>query len=168
LATLPALVDLKINLTTQNEAFLILNSLVNLLYLNGKSTRDETHIVDIDDKEIESVSLNNEITNFNAIFTKLSEKLKQVNKEMNKTFFEEFQSLLKNEINHINTAVDNTVPNYIYATNVLSSKIKIFKYFNSRYSDYQDIKEPGSSKLSREIVDNVIKSSENLISKLTE
>jgi hypothetical protein len=164
LANLPSLVDLKINLTTQNEAFLILNNLVNLHYLNGKSTRDETHIVDIEDKEIESISLNNEISNFNAIFTKVSEKLKQVNKDLNKTFFEEFQELLKSEIANINTAVDTTVPNYIYATNVLSSKVKIFKYFSSRYCNYQDLKEVDSSKISREIVDNVVKASENLIS----
>jgi hypothetical protein len=136
-----------------------------LQFLNGKSTRDETHIVDIDDKEIESISLNNEISNFNTIFTKISDKLKQTNKELNKTFFEEFQELLKNEISNINSAVDNTVPNYIYATNVLSSKLKIFNQFNTRLCDYHDLKETDSSKLNREIVDNIIKSSEQLISK---
>ena len=62
------------------------------------------------------------------------------------------------------TAVDNTVPNYIYATNVLSSKLKIFTKFNSRYCDYQDTKEAESSKLNKEIVDNIVKASEQLIS----
>jgi hypothetical protein len=149
---------------TQNEAILILNNLVNLQYLNGKSTRDETHIVDIEDKEIESISLNNEINNFNTIFTKISDKLKLANKDLNKTFFEEFQELLKNEISNINAAVDTTVPNYIYATNVLTSKIKIFKYFSKMHCDYQDIKEPESSKLAREVTDNIIKASEFLTS----
>lgn len=145
---------------------MILNQLVNLQYLNGKSTRDETHIVDIDDKEIESISLNTEIANFNEIFTKISEKLKQINKEANKEFFEEFQNILKLEISNINNAVDNTVPNYIYATNVLSSKIKIFKYFNMKYVDYLELKEQDSAKILREISDNLIRSSDFLISNI--
>ena len=127
MSSLPSLIDLKINLSTQNEALLVLNQIPNLLYLNGKSTRDETHIVDIEDKDIESISLNNEIANFNDIFTKISDRLKSINKESNKEFFDSFQELLKTEIVNINKSVDNTVPNYIYATNVLSSKIKIFK-----------------------------------------
>jgi hypothetical protein len=135
--------------------------------LNGKSTRDETHIVDIEDKEIESISLNNEISNFNEIFTKISEKFKVLNKDLNKKFFDEFQELLKLEIENINTAVDNTVPNYIYATNVLSSKIKIFKFFNNKLFEYQDIKENNTSKLQKELTDNIIRSSEHLISKLS-
>jgi hypothetical protein len=165
LTTLPSLIDLKINLSTQNEAFLILNQLPHLQYLNAKSTRDETHIVDIDDKEIESISLNNEISNFNEIFTKISEKFKNLNKDLNKKFFDEFQDLLKLEIENINTAVDNTVPNYIYATHVLSSKIKIFKFFSNKLFEYQEIKENNSSKLPRELLDNIIRSSEHLISK---
>jgi hypothetical protein len=163
LTTIPSLIDLKINLSTQNEAFLILNQLPNLQYLNGKSTRDETHIVDIEDKEIESISLNNEISNFNEIFSKISENFKILNKDLNKKFFDQFQDLLKIEIENINTAVDNTVPNYIYATNVLSSKIKIFKFFSNKLFEYQDIKENNSSKLPRELTDNVIRSSEHLI-----
>ncbi len=165
MTTLPSLIDLKINLSTQNEAFLILNQLPHLQYLNAKSTRDETHIVDIDDKEIESISLNNEISNFNEIFTKISEKFKNLNKDLNKKFFDEFQDLLKLEIENINTAVDNTVPNYIYATHVLSSKIKIFKFFSNKLFEYQEIKENNSSKLPRELLDNIIRSSEHLISK---
>jgi hypothetical protein len=158
------LIDLKINLATKNEAYLILNHLPNLHYLNGNSTRDETHIVDVDDKEIESISLNDEITNFNDIFTKISEKIKQVNKDANKQFLEEFQSLLKEEIVNINKSVDNTVPNYIYATNVISSKLKIFKYFKTKYLELMEVKEPGSSKIVQEIIENVLKSSEFLTS----
>jgi hypothetical protein len=163
LSSLPSLIDLKINLSTQNEALMILNQLPNLLYLNGKSTRDETHIVDIEDKDIESISLNNEIANFNDIFTKISERLKSINKESNKEFFDSFQDLLKTEIVNINKSVDNTVPNYIYATNVLSSKIKIFKYFKTKYLEILDTKDSDSAKVMREVVDNILKSSDFLI-----
>ena len=153
MSSLPSLIDLKINLSTQNEALLVLNQIPNLLYLNGKSTRDETHIVDIEDKDIESISLNNEIANFNDIFTKISDRLKSINKESNKEFFDSFQELLKTEIVNINKSVDNTVPNYIYATNVLSSKIKIFKYFKTKYIEIIETKDPDSAKVMREIVE---------------
>ena len=92
-------------------------------------------------------------------------KFKNLNKDLNKKFFDEFQDLLKLEIENINTAVDNTVPNYIYATHVLSSKIKIFKFFSNKLFEYQEIKENNSSKLPRELLDNIIRSSEHLISK---
>ena len=69
LATLPNLSDLKLNIANQEEAISILSNLPNLLFLNGKSTREETSGgVDIDEKEIENFSLNNEIQNFNVNF----------------------------------------------------------------------------------------------------
>ena len=93
MATLPSLIDLKINLSTQEEALLILNMLPKLFFLNGKSTREETHIVDVDERDIESISLHDEITNFNLIFGRISEKLKQQDKDLNRQFLDEFQSI---------------------------------------------------------------------------
>lgn len=49
-----------------------------------------------------------------------------------KLFYEQFQNLLKDQILIINEAVDPTVPNYIYATNVLKSKNAIFKFFQNK------------------------------------
>jgi len=39
----------------------------------------------------------------------------------------EFQGILKSEIEKINQSVDNSVPNYIYATNVLAVSIMNYK-----------------------------------------
>ncbi len=63
--------ELKINLSNQNDALAILSNLPNLVYLNGKSTREETGGVDIDEKDIDSFSLNNEIENFNVLIDNL-------------------------------------------------------------------------------------------------
>lgn len=156
--------DLKINLSDQKEAILILNSMPYLQYLNGKSTKDDSHIVDIDDREIESISLNDEITNFNLIFSKISEKINLIQKDKSQDYLEQFQSILKREITKINTAVDNAVPNYIYASNVLSSKITIFKYFEDKYLEYLDIHDSETSKMIREFSDNMTKSSNFLTS----
>ena len=62
---------------------MILNNIPNLQLLNGKSTKDDSHVIDIEDKEIESISLNDEITNFNTIFSKISEKINLIQKEKN-------------------------------------------------------------------------------------
>lgn len=156
--------DLKINLSDQNEALLILDNLPYLSFLNAKSTKEENYTVDIDDKEIESISLNDEITNFNLIFSKISEKLNMVNRDKNQVYLEEFQNILKKEITKINSAVDNAVPNYIYATNVVSSKLVIFKYFQNTYLEYMDYTDKESSAMLREIGDNIIKTSDFLLS----
>ena len=58
---MPKLIDLKINLSTQNEALFVLNSLQNLENLNGKTTKDDDgHFIDIDEKDIENISLDKE------------------------------------------------------------------------------------------------------------
>ena len=84
---------------------MILDNLPYLNFLNGKSTKEENYTVDIEDKEIESISLNDEITNFNLIFSKISEKLNMVNRDKNQSYLEEFQTILKKEINR-DTAAD--------------------------------------------------------------
>ena len=156
--------NLKINLSDQNEALLILDNLPYLNYLNGKTTKEENYSVDIEDNEIESISLNDEITNFNFIFSKISEKLNSIYVDKNQNYLEEFQTLLKREINKINGAVDSAVPNYMYATNVISSKIKIFKYFQNKYLEYMENNEKESATMMKELGENLVKSSEFLIS----
>jgi len=131
LSSLPALTELKINLRNQDEALIVLSYLQNLQFLNGKSTKeDDQHFIDIEDTAIENISLYKEISNFNVfhfhinffmkgIFTKISEKLKLINKDFQKSFVDEFQLLLKTEIEKINNCVDSSAPNYLYGINVL-------------------------------------------------
>ncbi len=148
---------------------LILDNLPYLNFLNGKTTKEENYSVDIEDNEIESISLNDEITNFNYIFSKICEKVNSnsLDPEKNQKYLEEFQNLLKREINKINQAVDSAVPNYIYATNVISSKILILKYFQNKYLEYMESSEieKESTFMIKELGENIFKSSEFLISK---
>jgi hypothetical protein len=67
--------DLKINISDQNEAIAILTNLPKLQYLNGKSTKEEGTGLDIEDRDIDQFSLNNEIENFNVKFLILKLKL---------------------------------------------------------------------------------------------
>jgi hypothetical protein len=164
LASLPRLIDLKINLSTQNEALAILNNLQNLEFLNGKSTKDdEVHIVDIEEKEIENISIDKEeLEKFNRIFQKISEKLKTISKENDKKFQDSYQTLLKTEIEKINKCIENTVPNYIYASEILASKIKIGNYFIDKFIEYLEKKDPESAGIVKDIFLNNSQSSENL------
>ena len=53
----------------------ILSALPNLLILNGQATKDEVISVkeiDITDDQVEELSLNNEIDNFNAVLDSIS------------------------------------------------------------------------------------------------
>lgn len=47
-------------------------------------------------------------------------------------FFDEFQKILQDEINKINNLVENAVPNYVYAADVLKSKMKIYSFFHMK------------------------------------
>ena len=62
------MVDLKINIADQDQAIVVLSNLRNLEMLNGKSTRnEEPEKVDIEEKDAELYSLNEEIGNFNVL-----------------------------------------------------------------------------------------------------
>lgn len=139
--------------------------LPKLFFLNGKSTREETHIVDVDERDIESISLHDEITNFNLIFGRISEKLKQQDKDLNRQFLDQFQSILKEEIENINKFVDNAVPNYIYATNVVASKIKIFQFFKDKFLLTLKAIDPTSTQIIQDLISNLLNSGNFLCSK---
>jgi hypothetical protein len=60
------LINLRINLSNNEEAIEILSNLPNLIMLNGKSTKEDEENLDIDGNELDSLSLHNEISNFNV------------------------------------------------------------------------------------------------------
>jgi hypothetical protein len=83
LATYNNLTDLKIDLTDQNQVLIILSQLPKLIFLNGKSTKEAVTIVDLEEKDIQDISLQNEVEIFNDIINKLSEREEQINATKN-------------------------------------------------------------------------------------
>lgn len=167
--SLPCLIDLNISLTDENQVTLILTQLPNLMYLNGKSTKkdqqdvqnlQQTIIVDLQDDEMQSISLENEIQIFNDIFKSVFDKLKTINAHQN--FKEDFQSIIKSEINKINTNYES-VPNYIYVTNVLESQLSIYSFFYQTFITFLEKKDNEVAKLSNIISTNITKSYLTLI-----
>ena len=91
LISLNNLTDLKIDLVDQNQVLMILSQVPKLIFLNGKSTKDAITIVDVDEKDIEDISLQNDLQSYNDIVNKINEK------EVDQTFVTNFQNKLYDE-----------------------------------------------------------------------
>ena len=133
LSSLPKLIDLKIDLTTQENAFLILSQLPKLLFLNGKSTSDEDedkNQIDLNDTETDKASLKNEIPNFNSVTNRITQILTQRN-ERTDEFYVEFQGILKTQIDCINS-LENNIPNYVYTSYIQQAKVEIYSYLQNK------------------------------------
>lgn len=88
--------------------------------------------------------------------------MKSISKEYDKKFQDNYQILLKTEIEKINKCIENAVPNYIYASEILASKIKIGNYFIEKFIEYLDKKDPESSNIIKDVFNNNAQSSEYL------
>ena len=133
LSTIPKLTELKLDLTTQEHAYLILSQLPNLLFLNEKSTADDEedkNQIDLNDTETDKSSLKSEIPNFNSVTNKITEILTQRNEKTNE-FYIEFQGILEKQISLINN-LDNRLPNYVYTTYIQQAKIEIYTYLQNK------------------------------------
>lgn len=107
----------------------MLENLPNLEYLNGKSTKEDTNLVDIEENEIEEINFCSEFLYFNEIFNKLKDWFSLFySQDRANNFCDEFNKLLKEEIKIINKSIES-IPNYIYASNVISSKCKMYYFF---------------------------------------
>ena len=128
------LTDLKIDLTDQNQVLMILSQIPKLILLNGKSTKDAINIIDVDEKDIEEISLQNEL----QFYTEIVKKLNETNE--NENFVNDFQKKIYNEAENVkNLLNNNNVPNFIYANIVIQSQINLEKnlseYFLSKLDE---------------------------------
>ena len=123
----------------------------------NENDNDNTNIIDLNDEEIKNISLQDEIQNFNDIYKKISQKFKLI--QQNNNFKDEFQTLIKNEINKINTNYDNNLPNYIYSTNVIESQLSIYSFFTEKFLEFLSTQnENDTCELIKSIHDNISKS----------
>jgi hypothetical protein len=101
---------------------------------SDEEDNENTNIIDINDEEIKSISLQDEIPNFIEIYKKISQKFKTIQK--NNDFKDELEALIKNEINKINSNSENNIPNYIYSSNVIESKLCIYSFFVEKFMEF--------------------------------
>ena len=152
---------MNINLITEEEVHLILTSLPQLKKLNGKEIkiteeRDINGIVDLDNEDIKNISFRNEISFINETYRKVNENLKR--NRINDNFKDTFQTLIKNEINKINSNEANA-PNYIYATTIIESQLSIYSFFFEKFIAVLDKKEEiALSEVSKMLHENISRS----------
>ena len=123
-----------INQNNINQDNINQNNIENEDNENNENENYNTNIIDLNDEEIKNISLQDEIPNFNNIYKKISQKFKSIQK--NNDFKDEFQALIKNEINKINSNCDNNIPNYIYSSNVIESQLCIYSFFTEKFLEY--------------------------------
>ena len=100
------LTDLKIDLTDQNQVLMILSQIPKLIFLNGKSTKEAVTIVDLEEKDIEDISLQNELEIYNDIINKLNEKEEKIKQNL--------KSENDNDNNNNDNKNDSTI--YLFST----------------------------------------------------
>ena len=126
------LTDLNIDLDDQNQVLLVLSNIPKLIMLNGKPTKATFTIVDVDVKDIEDISLQNNLEEYNIIVNNLNKK------DESHTFAKKFQNRLYEEGEKIKNYLNNNVPNYIYANVTLNSQIELQKNLAEKYLNYLD------------------------------
>ena len=119
--------DLKIDLKDQNEVLLILDKIQSLILLNGKSTKDATSIIDIEEKDIEDISLQHDL----PLYTEIIKKLNSNNAYQN--LVNDFQAKLYEEAEKVKNCLNNNAPNYIYANIVIQGQFKLQKYLSDKF-----------------------------------
>lgn len=149
------LTDLKIDLTDQNQVLLILSQIPKLILLNGKSTKDAVNIVDVDEKDIDEISLQNEL----PLYTEIVKKLNEISE--NEEFVKNFQKKIYDEAENVkNNLNNNNVPNYIYANIVIQSQINLERNLSEYFLSKLDEKNKEIGKI---LFESVFNSAEKLI-----
>ena len=142
---------------------------------NNIINNQENINLDLYDEDTLNISLEEEKPLFTKLYSSVNEKILSVKNENdenneNNEFLSSFENLFKNQIDIINSCVKNNEPNFIYATNVLVAKIKIFNFFNTIYlKNYLSQSDSESSKilsLIKENLSNTINKMVDIIFKL--
>ena len=155
LTSFNSLTDLKIDLTDQNQVLLILSQIPKLILLNGKSTKDAVNIVDIEEKDIDDISLQNEL----PLYTEIVNKLNEINED--EEFVKNFQKKIYEEAEKVkNNLNNNNVPNYIYANIVIQSQFNLEKNLCEQFLSKLDEKNKEIGKI---LIDSIFSSAEKLI-----
>ena len=124
-------------------------------------------LLDLYDEDTLNISLEEEKPLFTKFYSNIMEKISSVVKpesEQANDFLSNFEDLFKNQIEIINSCVKNNESNFIYATNVLVAKIKIFNFFSTKYlEDYLSKSDLESANILKLIAENSNKSVNKMV-----
>ena len=150
LSTFNNLTDLKIDLTDQNQVLMILSQIPKLIFLNGKSTKEAVTIVDLDEKDIQDISLQNEVETFNEILNKLNEREEHNKNNNNINIDDNSNQENNNKENNENMEINENKEN--------ESSISLFsnEFQNKLYEEAEKIKNSLNTNLPNYIYANYV------------
>ena len=134
----------------------------NVLNINEQNNL----ILDLYDDDTLNISLEEEKPLFTKLYSSIVEKISSVKPESEQSndFLVEFENLFKNQIEVINSCVKNNESNFIYATNVLVAKVKIFNFFGTKYlEEFLGKSDEESSKVLKLISENLTQSVNKMV-----
>ena len=153
----------KNNLQEQNQN----QNEINDININNININEQNNmILDLYDEDTLNISLEEEKPLFTKLYSKITEKISSVipESEQNNDFLSNFENFFKNQIEIINSSVKNNEPNFIYATNVLVAKIKVFNFFNTKYlEDFLSKSDSDSANILNLISENLTKATNTVI-----
>ena len=123
-------------------------------------------LLDLYDEDTLNISLEEEKPLFTKLYSNIMEKISTVmpESEQSNEFLTNFENLFKNQIEIINSCVKNNESNFIYATNVLVAKIKIFNFFGTKYlDDFLSKSDLDSTNILKLISENLTKSVNKMV-----
>ena len=123
-------------------------------------------LLDLYDEDTLNISLEEEKPLFTKLYSNIMEKISTVKPESEQTneFLTNFENLFNNQIEIINNCVKNNESNFIYATNVLVAKIKIFNFFGTKYlDDFLSKSDLDSTNILKLISENLTKSVNKMV-----
>lgn len=109
-----------------------------MIIVNGKSTKDFVSNADIEDKDVEDISLEKSLPIFNSLFTSFQAKIQSQNADDAKGFYTIFQGLINDEGTKINS-LSSSLPNYVTANHVLQSKFNILNFFFKQFKIHENV-----------------------------
>jgi len=89
------------------------------------------------------------------LFQKISDKTREIGRDHEKANHEQYQDMMKKEIEKINSCIETITPNYVYATEILSSKLKISKFLVDKFMEFTEKKDVENTTIYKEIFQQI-------------
>ena len=123
--------ELKFDFSSINQVENLLLKSPQIIFINGKNTKDFINNINLNEEEIEKISLEQSLQIYNNIFTDIQTQFQKNNSNLTNDFHNQFQNLINDEASNINNSSNKD--NYVNLINVFKSEINILKFLLHNY-----------------------------------
>ena len=123
--------ELKFDFSSINQVENLLLKSPQIIFINGKNTKDFINNINLNEEEIEKISLEKSLQIYNNIFTNIQTQFQKNNSNLTNDFHNQFQNLINDEASNFNNSSNKD--NYVNLINVFKSEINILKFLLHNY-----------------------------------